>query len=292
MPNWRNVARVTWGRETSDGAGVRLKRVIGQPELDYLDPFLMLDAFGSDEADDYIAGFPPHPHRGIETVTYMLAGRMRHEDDAGNAGILGPGGVQWMTAGRGIIHSEMPEQEEGEMRGFQLWVNLPAKDKMCPPRYQNIEPDAVPVVIRDDGVGIKVIAGTIDGIEGPVRGIAAAPLYIDVTLPAFAVSDHMVAQGHNAFAYLFRGAAEIGATETTPGKTVRNGELAVLGPGDAVRIRAGEDGARLILVAGKPLGEPVVKYGPFVMNTRDEIVQAIQDYQNGTFSASPKQRPH
>jgi len=289
MTNWRNVASVTWGRETSDGAGVRLKRVIGQPELDYLDPFLMLDAFGSDEADDYIAGFPPHPHRGMETVTYMLAGRMRHEDDAGHAGVLGPGGVQWMTAGRGIIHSEMPEQEEGEMRGFQLWVNLPAKDKMCRPRYQNIEPDEIPVVRRDDGVAIKVIAGTVDGVTGPVRGIAAAPLYIDVTLPAHALSDHALASGHNAFCYVFAGAAEIGATEAIAGKTVRAGELAVLSLGDAVRIRAGEDGARLILVAGQPLGEPVVKYGPFVMNTRDEIVQAIDDYQNGTFSARPEQ---
>ncbi|UCH74757.1 MAG: pirin family protein [Rhodospirillales bacterium] len=289
MTDWRNVAQVTWGRETSDGAGVRLKRVIGQPELDYLDPFLMLDAFGSDAADDYIAGFPPHPHRGIETVTYMLAGRMRHEDDAGNAGILGPGGVQWMTAGRGIIHSEMPEQEEGEMRGFQLWVNLPAKDKMCPPRYQNIEPGAVPTVERADGATIKVIAGTIDGVAGPVRGIEAAPLYLDVTLPGRGVSDYPVPSGHNAFSYVFAGTAEIGAGETAPGKLIRDGELAVLGAGDAVRVRAGEDGARLILVAGQPLGEPVVKYGPFVMNTREQILQAIEDYQNGRFSAPPNE---
>lgn len=288
MVNWRNVASVTWGRETSDGAGVRLKRIIGQPDLDYLDPFLMLDAFGSDEAADYIAGFPPHPHRGIETVTYMLAGRMRHEDDAGNAGVLGPGGVQWMTAGRGIIHSEMPEQEEGEMRGFQLWVNLPARDKMRPPRYQNIEAGDVPVVTRDDGVAIRIIAGTVDGVEGPVRGIAATPLYLDVTLPAHAVCDQALAPRHNAFCYLFDGTAEIGASEATPGRLIRDGELAVLGDGDAVRIRADENGARLILVAGQPLGEPVVKYGPFVMNTRDEIIQAINDYQNGTFSTPPE----
>ena len=281
---WRTVQSVTWGHETSDGAGVRLKRVIGQPELDYLDPFLMLDAFGSDEADDYIAGFPPHPHRGIETVTYMLAGRMRHEDDTGHAGVLGPGGVQWMTAGRGIIHSEMPEQEEGEMRGFQLWVNLPARDKMCPPRYQNIEAEAVPAVTRDGGVTLRIIAGTVDGVDGPVRGIAVAPLYVDVTLPARAVSDHEVSPDHNAFSYVFAGEAEIGATEDAPGKLVRSGELAVLSRGKALRIRAGQDGARLILVAGRPLGEPVFKYGPFVMNTKEEIVQAIQDYQNGTFS--------
>lgn len=284
---WRTVESVTLGRETSDGAGVRLTRIIGQPELDYLDPFLMLDAFGSDEADDYIAGFPPHPHRGIETVTYMLAGRMRHQDDAGHAGVLGPGGVQWMTAGRGIIHSEMPEQDAGEMRGFQLWVNLPASDKMCPPRYQNIEPGEVPEITRDGGATVKIIAGTVDGVEGPVRGIAAAPLYIDVALPALAVSDHPLVPDHNAFSYVFAGAAEIGATGESPGKLVRSGELAVLGRGDAVRVRAGRDGARLILVAGQPLGEPVFKYGPFVMNSKDEILQAINDYRNGTFSTPP-----
>ncbi|MBE9552556.1 MAG: pirin family protein, partial [Proteobacteria bacterium] len=250
---WRNVAAVTMGRETSDGAGVRLKRIIGQPELDYLDPFLMLDAFGSDEATDYIAGFPPHPHRGIETVTYMLAGRMRHEDDAGHAGVLGPGSVQWMTAGRGIIHSEMPEQEEGEMRGFQLWVNLPRKSKMCPPHYQNIDPDEIPEVARDGGVTVKLIAGRLDGVEGPIRGIQADPQYLDISIPADAVSDHEVAPDHNAFIYVFGGGAEIGAGEDTAGKLIRDGELAVLGEGDAVRIRAGDDGARLILVAGRPL---------------------------------------
>ena len=285
--NWRSVESVTLGRETSDGAGVRLKRIIGQPDLDYLDPFLMLDAFGSDKADDYIAGFPPHPHRGIETVTYMLAGRMRHEDDDGHAGVLGPGGVQWMTAGRGIIHSEMPEQEEGEMRGFQLWVNLPAKDKMCPPHYQNIEAGEVPEVARDGGVTVKVIAGAVDGVEGPVKGIAAEPVYMDVAIPAGAVSDHDVAPGHNAFVYLFGGSAEVGAGGDSAGKLVRDGELAVLGPGNALRIRAGDDGARLILVAGQPLGEPVFKYGPFVMNSKEEILQAIQDYRNGTFSNPP-----
>lgn len=286
MPGkWRNVAHVTHGRETSDGAGVRLKRIIGQPELDYLDPFLMLDAFGSDEATDYIAGFPPHPHRGIETVTYMLAGRMRHEDDVGHAGVLGPGSVQWMTAGRGIIHSEMPEQEEGEMRGFQLWVNLPRESKMCPPHYQNIDPEEIPEVVRDGGIKVRLIAGRLDGVEGPVRGIEAEPLYMDIRIPAGAVSDHEIASDHNAFVYLFEGEAHVGADDDAPGKLIRNGELAVLGPGEAVRIRAGNDGARLILVAGRPLNEPVFKYGPFVMNSKEEIIQAIQDYQNGTFSA-------
>lgn len=281
---WRNVTAVTQGRETSDGAGVRLKRIIGQPDLDYLDPFLMLDAFGSDEATDYIAGFPSHPHRGIETVTYMLAGRMRHEDDTGNAGVLGPGGAQWMTAGRGIIHSEMPEQEEGEMRGFQLWVNLPRKSKMCPPHYQNIEPGEIPEVTRDGGVTVKLIAGKLDGVEGPVRGIEADPQYMDIRLPAGAVSDHDIAPDHNAFVYVFGGGAEIGAGEDADAKLIRDGDLAVLGAGDAVRIRAGDEGARLILVAGRPLNEPVFKYGPFVMNSKEEIVQAINDYQNGTFS--------
>lgn len=283
--HWRTVESVTRGHETSDGAGVRLVRVIGQPDLDYLDPFLMLDAFGSDEVDDYIAGFPPHPHRGIETVTYMLAGRMRHEDDAGNAGVLGPGGVQWMTAGRGIIHSEMPEQQEGEMRGFQLWVNLPAADKMCPPRYQNIEAGEIPEISRDDGATIRIIAGSVDGVDGPVRGIAAAPLYLDVTIPARAESDLSLPADHNAFCYVFAGMAEIGATEKTPAKPVLAGELAVLGHGDGVRIRAPKEITRLLVVAGRPLGEPVARYGPFVMNSRDEILQAIADYQNGTFSA-------
>lgn len=282
---WRNVAGVVRGRETSDGAGVRLTRIIGQPALDYLDPFLMLDAFGSDEATDYIAGFPPHPHRGIETVTYMLAGRMRHEDDAGNSGVLQPGSVQWMTAGRGIIHSEMPEQEEGEMRGFQLWVNLPRKSKMCPPHYQNIEPEEIPEVVRDGGVRVKLIAGRLDNVEGPIRGIEADPLYLDIMLTAGAVSDYEIDPDHNAFAYVFEGEAEIGADGESTGKVVRDGDLAVLGEGSAVRLRAGKTRARLILVAGRPLNEPVFKYGPFVMNSKEEIIQAIQDYQNGTFSA-------
>ena len=284
---WRNVAAVFQGRETSDGAGVRLKRLIGQPDLDYLDPFLMLDAFGSDEAADYIAGFPPHPHRGIETVTYMLAGRMRHEDDAGNSGLLGPGSVQWMTAGRGIIHSEMPEQEEGDMRGFQLWVNLPARDKMCAPRYQDIAPEEIPVVTRDGGVTVKLIAGRLDGVEGAIRGIEADPQYMDIEMPAGAVSDHETVPDHNAFAYVFGGEASIGAGADAPGKLIRDGDLAVLDAGEAVRIRAGNAGARLILVAGRPLNEPVFKYGPFVMNSKEEIVQAIHDYQNGTFSSAP-----
>ena len=285
MTHWRVTLAVLEPLETSDGAGVRLKRVIGTPECDYLDPFLMLDAFGSDKAEDYIAGFPPHPHRGIETVTYMLAGRMRHEDDAGNSGVLGPGGVQWMTAGRGIMHSEMPEQEEGEMRGFQLWVNLPASDKMCPPRYQNIEPGDVPVVRRGDGITVKVIAGAFDGVAGAVNGIAADPQYLDIALPAHGLLDHEITPGYTAFAYVFEGSAEIGAAEETPGATVPCDRLAVLSDGDSVRLRAGDAPVRLILAAGRPLREPVARYGPFVMNTQEEILQAIEDLRNGAFSS-------
>lgn len=276
--SWRNVARVTIGQETSDGAGVRLKRVIGSPELDYLDPFLMLDAFGSDRADDYIAGFPSHPHRGIETVTYMLDGRMRHGDNKGNSGVLVSGSVQWMTAGRGIVHSEMPEQEDGLMRGFQLWVNLPAKDKMCEPHYQDFAPDQVPEVRREDGVKVRVVAGTYQGTQGAVQGIAADPTYLDVTLPAGAAFEHAIARGHTAFAYVFEGAAEVG------GVRVESGQLAVLGEGERVAARApAETPARFILVAGKPLNEPMARWGPFVMNTREEILQAVDDYQAGRF---------
>ena len=284
MTHWRVTLAVIEPQETSDGAGVRLKRVIGTPQCDYLDPFLMLDAFGSDKPGDYIAGFPPHPHRGIETVTYMLAGRMRHEDDTGNVGILGPGGVQWMTAGRDIVHSEMPEQEEGEMRGFQLWVNLPASDKMCPPRYQNIESEDVPEVRRDDGITVKIIAGAFDGVAGAIKGIATEPQYLDIALPAHAVLDHQTTPGHTAFAYVHAGSAEIGAAEESPGATVPCDRLAVLSDGDSVRIRAGGGPVRLILVAGRPLREPVARHGPFVMNTKAEIMQAIEDYRNGTFS--------
>jgi redox-sensitive bicupin YhaK (pirin superfamily) len=279
----RAVARIVEAMETSDGAGVRLKRSIGGPVLDHLDPFLLLDEFGSEEGADYIGGFPDHPHRGFETVTYMLDGLMRHKDSTGQGGVLGPGGVQWMTAGRGIVHSEMPEQEEGLMRGFQLWVNLPARDKMCAPRYQNIEPEDVPEVTRADGTVVKVIAGRFDGVAGAVEGIAVDPVYLDVALPAGASFEQAVPEGHSAFVYPFEGAVEIGGAAAGEGRAVEAGHLAVLGPGGLVAARAGEAPGRFILVAGRPIGEPVARYGPFVMNTREEIQQAIRDYQTGRF---------
>jgi redox-sensitive bicupin YhaK (pirin superfamily) len=277
----RSVANIVRGQPTSDGAGVKLTRVIGQRALDMLDPFLMLDEFRSDAATDYIGGFPNHPHRGFETVTYMLAGRMRHGDNQGNSGLLQPGSVQWMTAGRGIVHSEMPEQEDGLMWGFQLWVNLPAKDKMTVPRYQDIAPERIPVV-DIDGAKVKVLAGTFESVAGPVGGIAVEPVYLDIALDRGARIDVPLPRGHNAFAYIYEGSATLGVDgAATP---LARGALAVLDRnGDAIAIEAVAESARLILVAGKPLGEPVAKYGPFVMNTQDEIVQAMRDYQAGKF---------
>jgi redox-sensitive bicupin YhaK (pirin superfamily) len=275
------VVTILRGLPASDGAGVKLTRVIGQPALPDLDPFLMLDEFGSDKGADYVGGFPDHPHRGFETVTYMLAGRMRHGDNQGNVGLLRPGSVQWMTAGRGIIHSEMPEQEDGLMWGFQLWVNLPAKDKMTKPRYQDIDPEAIPVVALPDGIRVKVLAGRFRDTEGPVSAVATEPFYVDVSLPAGGSLAVPVPAQHNAFAYVFEGAATIGADEDA--RPVGRGELAVLGLGGEVQLAAGLKPARLILVAGRPLREPVAKYGPFVMNTPDEIRQAIADYQAGRF---------
>ncbi len=275
----RRVVATIRGRAASDGAGVKLTRIIGQPGLPDLDPFLMLDEFGSDRGADYIAGFPDHPHRGFETVTYMLAGRMRHGDNQGNVGLLRPGSVQWMTAGRGIIHSEMPEQEDGLMQGFQLWVNLPAKDKMVKPRYQDIDPENIPVVERADGVTVKVLVGSFDGVTGPVTNVATDPLYLDITLPAGRTAIVPVEAEHNAFAYVFEGQARIGAEA----QMVERGQLAVLSLGESAAFEGGPAGGRLILVAGRPLREPVAKYGPFVMNTPEEIRQAIADYQAGRF---------
>ncbi|QBB72493.1 pirin family protein [Pseudolysobacter antarcticus] len=274
----RRVKQIVRGRATSDGAGVKLTRVIGSAELPDLDPFLMLDEFGSDKPGDYLAGFPEHPHRGFETVTYMLAGRMRHHDNQGNTGLLGPGSVQWMTAGRGIMHSEMPEQEDGLMQGFQLWVNLPARDKMCAPRYQDIPADAVPLITPAPGVQVRVLAGSLGDIEGPVRAVATAPVYLDITLQPSTQFSVPLPREHSAFAYVFEGEAVIG-DETA----VQRGQLAVLSTGDAVTLTASKNGARMILVAGQPLREPVAKYGPFVMNTQQEIVQAVEDFRAGKF---------
>jgi quercetin 2,3-dioxygenase len=273
----RQVTKVVRGQRSSDGAGVRLSRVIGGHALPDLDPFLLFDEFRSDDASDYLGGFPDHPHRGFETVTYMLAGRMRHGDNKGNSGLLVPGSVQWMTAGRGIVHSEMPEQENGLMWGFQLWVNLPAKDKMTAPRYQDIAPERIPEVDAGGGVRVRVIAGRFGDAQGPVSAVATDPIYLDVALPPGAKFDVPLPEGHNAFAFVFEGAA------TIAGEQVGRGELAVLGRGEKVELEAGTEGARLVVIAGRPLNEPVAKYGPFVMNTTEEIRQAVYDYQSGRF---------
>ena len=278
MNTARTITRRVRGLPTSDGAGVKLTRVIGQPALEMLDPFLLLDAFGSERGADYIGGFPDHPHRGFETVTYMLAGRMRHRDNHGNSGLLVPGGAQWMTAGSGLIHSEMPEQEDGEMRGFQLWVNLPARDKMRAPRYQDIAPEQIPEIEPAPGARVRVIAGELAGARGPVSGIATRPLFLDVALAAGAALDVPLPAGHSGFAYVFEGAGV-----TLGDSTLGLNELGVLGPGDGVRLTAGGEATRLILVAGQPLDEPVAKYGPFVMNTREQIMQAVEDFRAGRF---------
>ena len=277
----RRVTSVVRGQETSDGAGVRLRRSLGGPDLDRLDPFLLLDEFKSDHSDEYIAGFPDHPHRGFETVTYMLAGAMLHRDSRGNEGELTGGSVQWMTAGRGIIHSEMPRQTDGLMWGFQLWVNLPASDKMREPRYQDISPNEVPEVQAAEGVRVRVVAGEASGATGPVVGIVTAPLYLDVALEEGGAFTQPVAAGHNAFAYVFDGVAELGEDGSSPGERVAAGHLAVLGDGATVQARASGGPARFLLVAARPLGEPVARYGPFVMNTREEIQQAVRDFKEG-----------
>jgi redox-sensitive bicupin YhaK (pirin superfamily) len=273
----RHITRRVRGMDTSDGAGVKLKRVIGQPALDLLDPFLLLDEFRSDQAGDYIEGFPEHPHRGFETVTYMLAGRMQHRDNHGNRGDLGPGSVQWMTAGRGILHSEMPQQEEGLMWGFQLWVNLPASDKMTAPRYQDIPPADIPVVHPAEGVTVRVVAGELVGQKGPVSGVATDPIYLDIALDAGARFELDLPEGHSAFAYVFDG-----SSATVAGEPLSRSELAVLSKGDKVSLSA-EQHARVLLVAGRPLAEPVARYGPFVMNTPAQIHEAIADFRAGKF---------
>jgi redox-sensitive bicupin YhaK (pirin superfamily) len=278
---YRNVAQVIRGQQTSDGAGVRLLRTIGGAGLDHLDPFLLLDEFKSDDANDYIAGFPDHPHRGFETVTYMLAGQMEHRDHMGNRGLLEAGSVQWMTAGRGIIHSEMPRQEEGLMWGFQLWVNLAAKDKLCAPRYQDIEPAAVPELALPEGGVVRVLAGEVDGVRGPVLGIAVDPLYLDLRLSTSARHTVRLPAGHNAFCYVYSGEGWFGVHEGQAGVRLSAGQLGVLSDGDALELRSGESPLRFLLIAGRPLREPIVRHGPFVMNTREQIAQAVRDYQSG-----------
>jgi quercetin 2,3-dioxygenase len=271
----RSVERLIAGQATSDGAGVKLTRVLTHDLQRRLDPFLMLDAFGSDSADDYIAGFPDHPHRGFETVTYMLAGKMRHRDSAGHEGLLQDGGVQWMTAGRGVIHSELPEQSEGRMEGFQLWLNLPAKDKLRDPWYRDIQSAELPEW-RGPGVTARVIAGATHGVPGAVQREHTEPLYLDLHLDAGTAFEQPLPETHNAFVYVYRGSLAIG------GKDVPAQRMALLAnAGDGIRLAAGSAGARAILIAGRPLKEPIVQYGPFVMNSQQEVFQAVEDFRAG-----------
>ncbi|GBO84039.1 MULTISPECIES: pirin family protein [Marinobacter] len=279
----RSLKQIIPALETSDGAGVRIKRSIGQQQNIRLDPFLMLDEFGSAEAADYIAGFPSHPHRGFETVTYMIEGHMLHEDHLGNRGDLRNGGVQWMTAGRGIIHSEMPQQEEGVMRGFQLWLNLPAAEKMTEAGYRDIQPEEIPEIVFEGGK-VKLIAGNmeIEGQlhEGSVADRSTQPIYADIHLESGASVTLPVPEGHNAMLYLYEGTANLAD------RALQRSAANILGDnGDRIALTAGESGTRLLLIAGKPIGEPVVQYGPFVMNTREEIEQTLRDYRDGRLTA-------
>jgi redox-sensitive bicupin YhaK (pirin superfamily) len=284
----RGVERIVAGQAVMDGAGVRISRVLTQPLQRRLDPFLMLDAFGSDKPGDYIAGFPAHPHRGFETVTYMLAGRMRHRDSAGNEGLVTNGGVQWMTAGRGVVHSEMPEQEEGLMEGFQLWLNLPAADKMTAPWYRDIPAGELPRFALDSGAQVAVIAGVSHGVPGAVQRAGTQPLYLDIALPAGAAFAQPLPVGHNAFLYVVRG--EVAVEDKSVGtqrmailaNAHRIGEPANPDAPDGVRIAARQD-SRLLLLAGRPLNEPIAQYGPFVMNTNAEVFAAVEDFRAGRF---------
>ena len=275
----RKLERVIPSIPASDGAGVKLRRSLGASQLARHDPFLMLDEFFSDDPNDYLAGFPSHPHRGFETVTYMLDGHMQHKDDHGNTGDLGPGDVQWMSAARGIIHSEMPQQSEGRMRGFQLWLNLPAKEKMKPAAYRDIKASEIPSVEKE-GVNVRVIAGILGETAGAIHGGSTDPYYLDVHLAPGAVFEGALPAGHNAFLYAYEGDALVGEER----KRLAHRAAGLLSDGEGVRIEAGAGGARLLVLAGRPLREPVVQYGPFVMNTREEIEQAIADYQAGVLS--------
>ena len=288
----RTLVHIIESMPTSDGAGVKLRRSLGSQRGLHVDPFLMLDEFYSDNPKDYIAGFPAHPHRGFETVTYMLDGHMRHEDHMGNRGDLGPGDVQWMTAAHGIIHSEMPQQIEGRMRGFQLWLNLPSSEKMKLARYRDVPSSEIPTVALARGGEIRVIAGTVDvdgrAVSGPINGTGAKvttdPSYVDVHLPAGTEFTLPIEASYNAFLYTYEGSAEIGPMDAA--KVLPHRAAGVLSAGERVRVRAGSTGVRFLLLAAKPLREPVVKYGPLVMNTREEIEQALADYRDGRLAAA------
>lgn len=287
--NYRTIRQLLTAMPTSDGAGVKLKRSLGQNQGARLDPFLMLDEFFSDNPDDYIAGFPSHPHRGFETVTYMLEGHMLHEDHLGNRGHLRDGGAQWMTAGRGVIHSEMPQQQDGRMRGFQLWINLPGDEKMRPADYHDAQAEELPKVALDNGTEVVAIAGSATVADQAVTGFyngldgkrfSTDPVYFDVRLPADISTEIHLPADKNVAVYLYEGQATIGQHQ------IRDGHAALLGDGEAFRIDAGQAGARFLLLAARPIGEPVVQYGPFVMNTVEEVEQALQDYRNGTLASA------
>jgi hypothetical protein len=284
--NTRTLREIVESIPASDGAGVKLRRSVGRQDRLRLDPFLMLDEFSSENPDDYVAGFPAHPHRGFETVTYILDGHMLHEDHLGNRGHLKSGGVQWMTAGRGIIHSEMPQQDRGRMRGFQLWINLPAREKMKPAGYRDIQPEEIPVVALPGGGRVKVIAGALEAngqsTPGPIQGGTTDPLYLDVELPAGGVFTQPLKPDYNAFVYPFEGSVSVGPKGAA--RALKTHSAGFLSTGDQVEITAGPEGGRFLLLAGRPIGEPIVQYGPFVMNTRAEIEQAIRDYQSGALT--------
>jgi quercetin 2,3-dioxygenase len=278
----RSVETIVTGEQVTDGAGVRITRILTHGLQRRLDPFLMLDVFRSDDPDDYIAGFPSHPHRGFETVTYMIAGRMRHRDNAGHEGLLETGGIQWMTAGRGIIHSEMPEQEDGIMEGFQLWLNLPAGNKMAAPWYRDFQSDQIPEFVTDEGVTVRAIAGECHGIQGAISRPITEPLYLDLQLPAGSSFACALPPDCNAFVVVYRGVVAIA------GKAVRERQMAILGnsnDADGVVLNA-DVPAQALLIAGRPLGEPITQYGPFVMNTEEEIQTAVRDYREGRFAPS------
>ena len=279
----KRVIEIVEPQSVVEGAGVRLKRSIGTATLDYFDPFLLLDHFESRDARDYQAGFPMHPHRGIETVTYILSGEVKHKDSLGNAGTIGAGDVQWMTAGRGILHEEMPQVRPEGIAGFQLWVNLAAKEKMTAPRYQNISANEIPEIARADGTRIRVITGTLEGVSGPVSGISVAPVYLDVTIPAGISFNHPVERGHSVFTYVFDGAVIVRAVNNESDVLVQSPKLLVWGEGDAVEVTAGNSPARLLFVSGAPLNEPIARHGPFVMKTRAEIERTLQELRQGTF---------
>jgi quercetin 2,3-dioxygenase len=279
----RKIDKIIEAQPVTEGAGVKLKRSIGTDMLDYLDPFLLFDHFESSNPPDYEAGFPLHPHRGIETVTYVLRGEVQHKDTLGNSGSIGAGDVQWMTAGRGIMHEEMPQVRPEGVAGFQLWVNLPAKLKMAKPRYQEVRASEIPEIKKEGGARIRVITGTVDGVRGPVTGIAANPIYLDLYVPADASAIQHIQRGHAAFAYVFEGKARFAGGDRSEGTVVSSPRLVVLGDGDYVKVITNDSPVRMLLVSGKPLREPIARYGPFVMNTQEEIAQTLQELRQGTF---------